>query len=67
MSQLLSVPVLSCCERGLTEAFLSGKLHTGHSSLQTVMAHGCYLSAEELDVFRERGASIAHCPNSNLS
>ncbi|XP_070287599.1 guanine deaminase [Myotis yumanensis] len=34
---------------------------------KTVMAHGCYLSAEELDVFRERGASIAHCPNSNLS
>ncbi|XP_008140300.1 guanine deaminase [Eptesicus fuscus] len=34
---------------------------------KTVMAHGCYLSAEELDVFRERGAAIAHCPNSNLS
>ncbi|XP_036117179.1 guanine deaminase [Molossus molossus] len=34
---------------------------------KTVMAHGCYLSAEELDVFRERGASISHCPNSNLS
>ncbi|XP_060054976.1 guanine deaminase [Erinaceus europaeus] len=34
---------------------------------KTVMAHGCYLSAEELDVFREQGASIAHCPNSNLS
>ncbi|KAM6182658.1 guanine deaminase [Erethizon dorsatum] len=34
---------------------------------KTVMAHGCYLSAEELDVFCERGASISHCPNSNLS
>uniref|UniRef100_A0A2I2ZWV2 Guanine deaminase n=1 Tax=Gorilla gorilla gorilla TaxID=9595 RepID=A0A2I2ZWV2_GORGO len=34
---------------------------------KTVMAHGCYLSAEELNVFHERGASIAHCPNSNLS
>ncbi|KAF6327359.1 guanine deaminase [Rhinolophus ferrumequinum] len=34
---------------------------------KTVMAHGCYLSAEELDIFRDRGASIAHCPNSNLS
>ncbi|XP_004713873.1 guanine deaminase [Echinops telfairi] len=34
---------------------------------KTVMAHGCYLSAEELDVFHERGASISHCPNSNLS
>uniref|UniRef100_A0A2K6C7T2 Guanine deaminase n=1 Tax=Macaca nemestrina TaxID=9545 RepID=A0A2K6C7T2_MACNE len=26
---------------------------------KTVMAHGCYLSAEELNVFHERGASIA--------
>ncbi|XP_005004801.1 guanine deaminase [Cavia porcellus] len=34
---------------------------------KTVMAHGCYLSAEELDVFHERGASISHCPNSNVS
>ncbi|XP_023593517.1 guanine deaminase isoform X2 [Trichechus manatus latirostris] len=34
---------------------------------KTVMAHGCYLSAEELNVFSERGASISHCPNSNLS
>uniref|UniRef100_A0A8C7AV99 Guanine deaminase n=1 Tax=Neovison vison TaxID=452646 RepID=A0A8C7AV99_NEOVI len=34
---------------------------------KTVMAHGCYLSAEELQVFKERGAAIAHCPNSNLS
>ncbi|XP_037653541.1 guanine deaminase [Choloepus didactylus] len=34
---------------------------------KTVMAHGCYLSAEELNIFSERGASISHCPNSNLS
>ncbi|XP_010636745.1 guanine deaminase [Fukomys damarensis] len=34
---------------------------------KTLMAHGCYLSAEELDIFHERGASISHCPNSNLS
>uniref|UniRef100_I3MLJ9 Guanine deaminase n=1 Tax=Ictidomys tridecemlineatus TaxID=43179 RepID=I3MLJ9_ICTTR len=33
---------------------------------KTVMAHGCYLSAEELNIFNERGASISHCPNSNL-
>jgi len=31
------------------------------------MAHGCYLSTEELQVFKERGAAISHCPNSNLS
>lgn len=34
---------------------------------KTVMAHGCYLSAEELDIFKDRGASISHCPTSNLS
>ncbi|XP_026896838.1 guanine deaminase isoform X5 [Acinonyx jubatus] len=34
---------------------------------KTVMAHGCYLSTEELKVFRERGAALSHCPNSNLS
>ncbi|XP_073734181.1 guanine deaminase isoform X2 [Callorhinus ursinus] len=34
---------------------------------KTVMAHGCYLSTEELQVFKERGAAISHCPNSNLS
>uniref|UniRef100_A0A4W5K2S5 Guanine deaminase n=1 Tax=Hucho hucho TaxID=62062 RepID=A0A4W5K2S5_9TELE len=34
---------------------------------QTVMAHGCHLTDEELKLFREKGASIAHCPNSNIS
>ncbi|XP_029468299.1 guanine deaminase isoform X2 [Rhinatrema bivittatum] len=34
---------------------------------KTVMAHGCYLSDEELELFRERGAAISHCPSSNLS
>ncbi|XP_030579358.1 guanine deaminase-like isoform X4 [Archocentrus centrarchus] len=34
---------------------------------KTVMAHGCYLSDEELALFRETGASLSHCPNSNFS
>ncbi|XP_030647259.1 guanine deaminase isoform X1 [Chanos chanos] len=34
---------------------------------KTVMAHGCYLTDEELKVFRETGAAISHCPNSNTS
>uniref|UniRef100_A0A8C6X9J0 Guanine deaminase n=1 Tax=Naja naja TaxID=35670 RepID=A0A8C6X9J0_NAJNA len=33
----------------------------------TIMAHGCYLSDEELDIFKRRGAAIIHCPNSNIS
>jgi guanine deaminase len=35
--------------------------------LQTIMAHGCYLSDEELKIFHQTGSSLAHCPNSNLS
>ncbi|KAF7667887.1 hypothetical protein LDENG_00042290 [Lucifuga dentata] len=34
---------------------------------KTVMAHGCYLTDEELVLFRETGASLSHCPNSNIS
>ncbi|XP_028270923.1 guanine deaminase [Parambassis ranga] len=34
---------------------------------KTVMAHGCHLTDEELDLFRETGASLSHCPNSNFS
>ncbi|KAJ0019428.1 hypothetical protein NQD34_006997 [Periophthalmus magnuspinnatus] len=34
---------------------------------KTIMAHGCYLSDKELTLFRETGASLSHCPNSNIS
>ncbi|XP_041756565.1 guanine deaminase [Coregonus clupeaformis] len=34
---------------------------------KTVMAHGCHLTDGELKLFRETGASVAHCPNSNIS
>ncbi|XP_015244653.1 PREDICTED: guanine deaminase [Cyprinodon variegatus] len=34
---------------------------------KTVMAHGCHLSDEELALFRETGAALSHCPNSNIS
>jgi guanine deaminase len=33
---------------------------------RTVLAHGVYLTDEELDLLAQRGARIAHCPNSNL-
>ncbi|XP_075135205.1 guanine deaminase isoform X1 [Leptodactylus fuscus] len=46
-----------------TEVYNNNKLLTN----KTVMAHGCYLTDKELHVFRERGASISHCPNSNIS
>nr|CAB3248606.1 guanine deaminase [Phallusia mammillata] len=34
---------------------------------QTFLAHGIYLSDDELEVVKKRGSSIIHCPNSNLS
>ncbi len=33
---------------------------------RTVLAHGVYLTDEELDLLSQRQARIAHCPNSNL-
>jgi guanine deaminase len=33
---------------------------------RTVLAHGVWLTEEELDLLARRGAKIAHCPNSNL-
>ncbi|XP_012685834.2 guanine deaminase [Clupea harengus] len=46
-----------------TDVYLKHNLLTD----KTVMAHGCYLSDAELQVFRDTGASISHCPNSNIS
>jgi len=40
--------------------------HYGLLSERTVLAHGVWLTAEELDLLARRGARIAHCPNSNL-
>jgi len=33
---------------------------------RAVLAHGVYLTEEELELLSRRGARIAHCPNSNL-
>jgi guanine deaminase len=33
---------------------------------RTVLAHGVWLTPEELDLMARRGARVAHCPNSNL-
>ncbi|XP_044128892.1 guanine deaminase isoform X2 [Bufo gargarizans] len=49
--------------KNYTEVYNRNKLLTN----KTVMAHGCYLTNEELHVFRERGTAISHCPNSNIS
>ncbi|XP_068560052.1 guanine deaminase [Cebidichthys violaceus] len=46
-----------------TDVYLKHNLLTD----KTVMAHGCHLSDEELVLFRETGASLSHCPNSNIS
>jgi len=40
--------------------------HYGLLDEKTVLAHGVWLTAEELDLLSRRRARIAHCPNSNL-
>jgi guanine deaminase len=40
--------------------------HYGLLDDKSVLAHGVWLTAEELDLLARRGARIAHCPNSNL-
>ena len=37
------------------------------SYIQTILAHGVYLSDRELDVLNKYKTSISHCPNSNCS
>lgn len=40
--------------------------HYGLLDERTVLAHGVWLTPEELDLLARRGARISHCPNSNL-
>lgn len=30
------------------------------------MAHGVHLTSSEIELLKKRGASVAHCPNSNV-
>ncbi|XP_035414386.1 guanine deaminase isoform X1 [Cygnus atratus] len=46
-----------------TDLYDKNKLLTS----KTVMAHACYLSDEELELFNLRGSAVAHCPSSNFS
>lgn len=34
---------------------------------KTVLAHGVYLSEDEVEILIQRGTSVSHCPNSNTS
>lgn len=40
--------------------------HYGLLGPKTVLAHGVWLTVEELELLARRGSRIAHCPNSNL-
>lgn len=40
--------------------------HYGLLSERTVLAHGVWLTPEELDLLARKGTRISHCPNSNL-
>ncbi|KAG1958388.1 guanine deaminase [Pimephales promelas] len=49
--------------KSYTDVYLKHNLLTD----RTVMAHGCHLTDEELEIFHETGSAISHCPNSNIS
>ncbi|XP_050966832.1 guanine deaminase isoform X2 [Labeo rohita] len=49
--------------KSYTDVYLKHNLLTD----RTVMAHGCHLTDEELEIFRDTGSAISHCPNSNIS
>ncbi|XP_053403346.1 guanine deaminase-like [Mercenaria mercenaria] len=34
---------------------------------KTVLAHCIYLTEDEIELIKERGSAVSHCPNSNLS
>ena len=34
---------------------------------RTILAHCCHLSQAEVEMIREEGAGVSHCPNSNFS
>lgn len=41
--------------------------HFGLLTDKTIMAHACWLLPEEETLLKNRGVSVAHCPNSNFS
>ncbi|XP_078531885.1 guanine deaminase isoform X1 [Lissotriton helveticus] len=61
--EVLSVKAMYPHRENYSKVYESNKLLTR----KTVMAHGCQLSNEELDIFKMNGAAISHCPNSNIS
>ncbi|XP_043920322.1 guanine deaminase isoform X2 [Protopterus annectens] len=58
-----AVKMLFCGFQNYSDVYDKHRLLTD----KTVMAHGCHLSNEELQLFKCRGAAISHCPNSNIS
>lgn len=72
------VPVQSHVSENKDEVSFVSSLHPGSSytgvydkfhlmTSRTIMAHGVYLTDDELKLFKEREASISHCPVSNFS
>jgi guanine deaminase len=73
------VPIQSHVSENKGEIQFVSKLHPECSSYtevydkhglmtaKTVMAHGIYLTDEELQIFRNRQSMISHCPLSNFS
>ena len=46
-----------------------GHVYEAHDLLnkKTIMAHGCYMTEDEMKMFEKYSVGLAHCPNSNFS
>lgn len=75
----LQLPVQSHISENCAEVDFTCSLHPGEGGYaavyatrgllteRTIMAHGVYLTDDELDLFARVGAGIAHCPRSNVT
>ncbi|XP_067839643.1 guanine deaminase [Heptranchias perlo] len=64
-----SLPEIDTVKKLFPECKDYSDVYNTHGLLtdKTIMAHGVYLSDEELKLLRSKGTAISHCPNSNIS
>lgn len=73
------LPIQTHVSENRSEVLMAASLFPCHSSYaaiyddygllgqSTILAHGCYLSDEEIALIKKAGAGISHCPTSNFN
>jgi guanine deaminase len=79
LAKEMALPIQSHVSENLAEIAWVAELHPECASYtevydryglltgRTILAHGCHLTDAEIALLAERGASIAHCANSNFT